>query len=74
MVTATTLPFLAAISCPIDIFCQLSLAMLLSAPLVLSASVLPAAQPFQSAPVSSASSTVVLLAHDLPDAYHCSAL
>ena len=45
-----------------------SLAMLPSAPLVLSASVLPAAQPFQSAPVSSASSTVVLLAHDLSDA------
>jgi hypothetical protein len=41
---------------------------------VLSASDLPAAQPFQFAPVSSASSTVVLFAHDLSDAYHCSAL
>ena len=64
--------FIAAISRPIDFFCQL-FAMLPSVILVLSASDLPAAQPIQFAPVSSASSTVVLFAHDLSDAYHRSA-
>ena len=71
MVTATTFVVLAAISWPNN--CLVRFTMLSSSPLVSSASDLlltPAAQPFQPASVTSASSTVVVLAHDLSEAYH----
>ena len=72
MVTATTFALLQRSLVRLISFVSF-LAMPPSVLLVLSASVMPAAQPIQLAPVSSASSTVVLFAHDMSDAYHCSA-